>query len=189
MIFIKNKNRVLLNMKPLLTITAVYIYSLSFCQQAKLDTSKVVGQLKLYSQRMRQSLTDNNFTEFANFVYPPIIKMAGGRDKMIELTKKTFKDLEDQGFKISDITIDDPSIIINSANRLQCVIQENLIIKVNGGHLVAKSYLIAISEDEGKKWYFIETSGKTLEEIKSIIPFLSNKIMLPKKEQPLFYND
>lgn len=159
-------------------------------QHTKFDTTAAQSNLRSSVNKMKQSLLQGDFATFADYVHPEVIKMAGSRDKLIELTKESYKILEIEGYKLSAVTVDDPATIIsNSSGNLQAVIQENLTLKNKRGHLLSKSYLVALSGDMGANWNFIDTNGRTIDQLLSIFPFLSNHLIIPKKEKPTFYKD
>jgi len=176
-------------MKHLIFFFLISLSITCFSQDLQYDSSLAKLNLKTTSQKMVKYLADKDFIEFTNFINPDIIKLGGGKVQMAELTKKSFKDLEARGFSITDVTVEDPTNIVVQKQQLQSIIPQKLKIKTKGGYLIAKSYLIAVSNDKGKTWYFADTSGKTLEQIKLVLPNLSNQLIIPQKEQPLFYND
>ncbi len=175
-------------MKKLITIFCFLVVISSF-SQTSFDTTAAVNNLKVAADSMKQSILDKNYAAFTNYVHPKIIAMAGGRDTLILLTKKSFGQLEAQGYTISNITNDDPSQIITEGNLLQSLLPEEFELKAKNGHLLTKSYMLAISDDNGRTWKFIDTSNKTFDQLKGIFPSLSSKINIPKRESPVFFND
>jgi hypothetical protein len=177
-------------MRSSLSFFLLFITLASFGQHKKLDTATSMVNLKTSVNRMKQSLMDGDYPTFTSYIHPQVANLVGGKDKLIELTKESYKILEIEGYKISAVTIEYPAAIIdNSPDNLQTIVQENLTLKNKKGRLISKSYLIAISNDMGATWFFIETSGKTLDEMKSVFPFLNNNLVIPKKEKPQFYRD
>lgn len=43
-------------------------------------------------------------------------------------------------------------------------------------------YIIAVSNDNGKLWKFIDTSGKSIESVRKYFPNLSSKLYIPNKK-------
>jgi hypothetical protein len=156
-----------------------------------LSAQPTVYEKSLHSdaENMVRSLLEKNYEKFANYIYPGIIKIGGGKDKLIAATKKSYEDMAKDGFSIADVTLGEFSTILKSGTTLQAVIEEKLKIKFKQGHMVSKSYLIAVSEDGGKTWTFIDTSNKTLEQVRQLFPLVSTKLVIPKKEDPLFYGN
>jgi hypothetical protein len=156
--------------------------------QAQESTTSGVN-LKSSAEKMGKLFVEKNYEQYVKFVHPKILKMFGGEEKMIEFLKKTIEETENQGFTFKDVKIGEHSELIVSGNELQSIVPQILELKTKDGRLVSTSYLLALSPDKGKKWYFIDTAGKTLEQLKSIFPTLSNKLIIPPATQPVFYND
>ena len=58
-----------------------------------------------------------------------------------------------------------------------------------GGKISTSSTLIGISDDKGKTWTFIDAAGKDLATLRKVIPNLSDKLVIPKMQQPQFVMD
>jgi len=57
------------------------------------------------------------------------------------------------------------------------------------GKFLIQSYLIGISYNNGEKWYFIDTSNKDLELLRTILPEISTKLTLPENALPLLIKE
>lgn len=113
----------------------------------------------------------------------------GGKEKMVEQISKEFKKMNADGFDFLNLTLGNPSEIITLNKELQCTLPQNIEMKVPGGSLVSQSTLIAISNNDGKNWYFIDTSGKDIKTMKSFFPNLSEKLVIPIQDKPTFYEN
>ncbi|HYV93672.1 MAG TPA: hypothetical protein VE978_17995, partial [Chitinophagales bacterium] len=153
------------------------------------DSSNYFIQIKEQAEAMAQLLLKKDFKSFAKFTHPKIVEMMGGEQKMIEGMEKDLKEMESQGTGFLNVTIGEPSKVIVVNNELQSTVPQTIEMKVPNGRLVAKSTLIAISTDNGKTWYFIDTSGKDIQAMKKIFPNLSEELVISEKQQPIFYKD
>jgi len=153
------------------------------------DSSNYSKTVKEQAETMGQLLLKKDFKSFAKFTYPKIVEMMGGEQKMIEVMEKGSKEMESEGTSFLNVTIGEPTKIITMENELQCMLQQTIEMKVPNGRLITKSTLIAISTDNGKNWYFVDTSGKDIQAMKEALPNLSGELIIPEKQQPTFYND
>jgi hypothetical protein len=48
-----------------------------------------------------------------------------------------------------------------------------------------ESHLLAISKDNGKHWYFMDTANLLRDNVKSILPHYNMELKIPAKEQPV----
>jgi hypothetical protein len=62
-------------------------------------------------------------------------------------------------------------------------------MKVPEGRIVSKATLIAISNNNGKKWYFVDTAGKDFQTMRKTFPNLNEGLIIPEKERPVLYNN
>jgi hypothetical protein len=67
---------------------------------------------------------------------------------------------------------------------IQSVIPQTLTLTSFVGDVELSTSLIAISEDEGKNWRFIDTNLFSLKEIKSAMPEISSTLVIPKSAPP-----
>ncbi len=150
------------------------------------DHSKII---KKQAEIMAKLLLEKDFSSFTKFTYPKIVEMLGGKQKMIDILKRNSKEMLSKGIDFKNVTIDEPSRIFNKGKELQCTIPQTIEMKVPNGRLITKSTLIAISTDNGKNWYFVDTSGKNIQTMKKTLPNLSEELEIPEKKQPIFHAD
>ncbi len=171
-------------------IVTIFFLSLFFfvCngQTRNIDYSNTI---KKQAEMMSQLLLKKDFISFCKYTYPKIIDMMGGKQKMVEVMENGTKEMQSSGVEFLHVTIGEPSKIITIRNELQCTVPQTIEMKVPNGRLISKSTLIAISIDNGKNWYFVDTSGKDIETMKKGLPNLSGELIIPEKTQPTFYKE
>lgn len=134
-------------------------------------------------------LIQNDFDGFCEYTYPKIIEKMGGKRKMIEILQKESQEMESKGISLLNATVGEPSPIITTKTEQQCTIPETIEMKLPNGKLVTQSTLIAISNNSGKNWYFVDTSGKDIHALRKILPNLSTKLLIPESQKPVFYSN
>lgn len=145
-------------------------------QTISTDHSKAI---KEQAEIMGQSLLKKDFNSFCKYTYPKIIEMVGGKQKMVELMERGAKEMLSEGTDFQNVTFGKPSKIITMDNELQCTLPQTIEMKVPNGKLVTNSTLIAISNDNGKNWYFVDASGKDIKTMKNTLPNLSGELVIP----------
>ena len=148
------------------------------------NTSGHAQTIRLQAEAMNRHLLKGEFKAFIKFAHPGLINMLGGEEKMVSALIKGFKELDKQKSSILKITVDEPGKIVAREGDMQTVLTETLEMKVPQGIMLTKSALIAISKDNGKSWYFIDTGGKDLAAMQKQLPDLSDELILPKPENP-----
>jgi hypothetical protein len=170
-------------------IFILLIIDTCYSQSKTIDSLNYSKIIKEQAETMSQFLLKKDFKSFIRFTYPKLVEMMGGEQKMIESLEKSFIQMEAEGTGFLNITIGEPSRVILFENELQSTLPQALEIKLPNGRVHTKSTLIAISIDKGKNWYFIDTSSKDIQTMKSVLPNLSEQLIIPEKEKPTFYND
>lgn len=166
--------------------TKIFLFLLlSFFGFNKLSSQTSNQNINNQLQLMRKYLLEKNYDQFANFVYPAVYKMTGGKTKMIQLTKQLTDKMESDGFKFIDIIFTDASDFVKSGNETQFTITEGIVMQTPKGKILATYTLIGISGDNGKNWKFMDTSGKTKEIMTQYFPNLSKELIIKPKTQKL----
>lgn len=153
------------------------------------DTSNYSQIIKDQAEKMGQLLLKKDFKSFVKFTYPKIVEMSGGQEMMIQTIEKGSMKMEKEGARFLSFTFGDPSIILKEGNELQSTLPQTIEMKVSNGRVVIKSTLIAVSTDQGKNWFFIDTSDKDIQTMKKALPNLSGDLKIQAKQQPTLYND
>ncbi|MEO8515931.1 MAG: hypothetical protein ABI426_04260 [Flavobacterium sp.] len=153
----------------------------SYSQTSNANNSALQIEIKKQANEMGDAFIKGDYKSFVKFTYPKLIQLMGGESKMIATLTKTINDTKSQGVSFLGVTFDNPTKIIKVKNELQCTIVQHLAAHVPNGNTTSSSTLIGISLDNGKKWYFIDSTNKTNAQMKQLLPNLSPEIILPKK--------
>jgi hypothetical protein len=145
--------------------------------------------LKSDAVKMANALLEKDYNMFCDYTYPQVVKMVGGKQKMMNTLKTATLEMEKEGYSFLKVTIGEPTEIFISKNELQATITQELEMKVPEGKLVTISTLIAISTTKGKKWHFIDASNKNISELRKALPSLSKELIIPIQSKPVFYKE
>jgi hypothetical protein len=161
-------------------------FILSYCK-ARTEKSKTLGNpdnIIEQAKKMADALIQRNYVSFVDFQPPKLIEMFGGKEKAKEKIKRSWEQQEADSIIVTKITFGTPSSVINYKDELQCTIPQRFEYKTPKGMVILKSTVIALSLDQGEKWYFIDAANKTLSKIKQSFPDLSDDIVIPEQEKP-----
>lgn len=175
-------------MKYLIAVLFSFSTLFAFAQNEQVDSIAAINAEK-QGNIMAKLLLARDFKAFTKYTYPPIVKMAGGDEKMIKLIKESLDLMETQGYTFTNFSVEKPTTIVHFNNTLQCTIIENIEIKVPKGRLISKAALIGVSCDNGQTWTFIDTHGSDLKTLQGTLAGLSDDLVIPQKEKPVFYED
>jgi hypothetical protein len=119
-----------------------------------------------YSQTKEEALRDAKITSEATLnqdfktvlkhTIPKVVELMGGQEQAIPMLKKTFEDLNAQGFKFEKADILAVSEIVFEQEQHRCVVEGFNVMTMNNTRVKSKSYLLGVYNSEEKFWYFIE---------------------------------
>lgn len=146
--------------------------------------------VKEEADKMGNMLLNKDFKSFVKYTYPVIIEKMGGEEKMIQTMEQSYKDMEASGITFSNVIFEEPSDIITTEDgEIQCILIQSIEMQVQNGRLISKSSLIAISTNQKKNWFFIDTSGKDMQTLRKMLPNLSDQLKVEPQHQPVFYEN
>jgi hypothetical protein len=145
--------------------------------------------LKRQANLLAKAFIASDYNTIINHTYPNVLVQSGGREKMMNTIKKGVDQMKAQGVIFESVKIGSPGKIYKSGEELQCLIPEILTLKLNNGHLINHSYLLAITKDKGKKWYFLDLNKGTLPHLHAVVPNLNKEMVIPEVTQPTFLSN
>jgi len=135
---------------------------------------------------MAKALLKKDYTTFTRYIHPEIIKKAGGQKQLIDKMDTINAKSKEFGAEIKKVVIGNPGPVISYKNELQCVLPQTTEMQTVFGKLELETSLIAISNDAGKNWTFIDTSIYNIKDVKTSLPDLSPDLVIPPGKQPKF---
>jgi hypothetical protein len=167
-------------------ITLSIIFTLiSLINYAQIET----GNVKTQADSMANALLNGDYGTLIDFTYPKFVEEGGGKEKMISLTKEGIDEMNQKGISILSVSIGEPSEAVFAGNEIHCIVSQAIELKVPDGKLKSISYLLAISKDSGRKWYFIDIGSWTTEKALTILPNFNKDLKIPVTTSPVFIKD
>ena len=140
--------------------------------------------IKSAAMEMGNALAQKNSKKFIDYQHPVMIELAGGEEQLRTISDSALKVFEQFGGRISKINYGNPSEVVNHKKVLQSVIPQTLTLTSFIADIEIATNLIAVSDDGGKTWRFIDTNLFSIKQIKSVMPELSPAIVIPKSMPP-----
>ena len=135
---------------------------------------------------MGKALLKKNYNTFAKYMHPQVTQAAGGSGKLIQQMDTANAVAAKFGAEIKKVLIGNPSAVVKFNKELQATLPQYTEMKTNFGCLTLESTLVAISLDNGKNWYFIDTSVFNINDLKKSLPNLSPDLVIPPTKPPKF---
>ena len=148
--------------------------------QAQPMASVIKGQ----AMEMGKALAAGDVETFSRFMHPSVINMAGGKEKVREMADTLNKVFKQFGGSVTRILIGNPEKIISYHKTLQTTLPQTTSIETSFADIEVQSTLVAISNNKGKDWYFIDTSIYQEAKIRKELPEISPDLVIPPPAKP-----
>ena len=144
---------------------------------------------KVEANAMSQALLKGDFEGFASYTHPAMIKMAGGKKKLIEMLQRALADMKTEGLRIVSVSAGAPLAIVKAGDELHAILPQEQVLDVPAkrGELRAPGHLLGVSRDGGKTWKFLDAAGLTPETVRQYLPNYNPKLTLPPRVEPKFF--
>jgi len=170
--------------------TSIALIAVAICTQFA-NADPQTEQIRKLAAENSAALTSGNYARLVELTYPKVVEMIGGRDKMIETLRKGTEDMKAHGNAILGAEVSEPKEVVPRGDKQFAIVPMITRMQVPEGTLHFKGFLIAISEDRGKTWTFIDGAGlvkepgKEKEKLAQVLPDFPPQLSLPTPEQPV----
>ena len=156
---------------------------ISSCSGPAPTKEQALENLKSQADQMVAAFAKNDFDAMANLTLPNLVKSAGGKEKYIDLVKQAVKSMADIGMTITSAEHTNlPTEWTESHGEYFALILT--LIRMNGpdgSRMKMNSGLIAVSNDRGRTWRFVDAnSKKDITVLKKFMPNFPDNFKLPK---------
>jgi hypothetical protein len=162
----------------------VIVFVITLIIQLSLTAQPMATVIKTQAIEMGKALVNNDLTGFQQYMHPEIIKQAGGAEKMKVMADSAQAIFKQFGGSIKRISYGNPAVILTHKNELQTTLPQTTFITTVFADIELESTLIAISQDKGKHWYFIDTQLYGSDKIRQNLPALSPELTIPAPQKP-----
>lgn len=152
---------------------------------ARADDAAMKKIVKEKVEELNTALMKEDFGKVVDLTHARVVELMGGRDKVVSVMQAGIREMKSQGIGFKSLKVDDPSDIVPAGTELYAVVVFQFEMKVPGGKLTSKSFVIGVSPDAGKTWTFIN-GDIDVKQVKQVLPNLPDKLKLPDKQKPVF---
>ena len=163
-------------MKHYIRIIALGLSAIAFAQ-----TEDHSGQIRKGAGDVGAALLAGNYGTVLDLTYPAIVEIMGGREEALGVIEKQMTVIREKGISLTSYKVGDPSEIKAGGSELFAAIPTTLEMKAPQTKIVAHSYLVAVSSDQGKSWFYADGSNLTPELMNTVFPKFPKELKLPEK--------
>ena len=158
---------------------ALIICLVSITASAQYETT-----IKIQAMEMAKAILAKDVEKAVQYLPPKLVEASGGKAKVLVVRDSLNKFMQQFGAEIKKITIGNPGKVVLYKDQLQTTLPQITQIRFMQGTVVIESTLIAISEDKGKHWYFIDNNIYRSGKLKDALPGLSPELVIPPMKKP-----
>ena len=147
------------------------------------------GTLKKQADRFAKASFNGDYKTVIDLTYPQMVAYSGGRDTLQKLITDRIAALRTQGVMTFDGSIGSPGPFLKAGSQIHCLVPETLILKIFNGRYVTSTYLLAISNDNGSNWTFMDVGKMPPDILLKIVPNYNTDLRIPLAGKPLFFAD
>lgn len=134
------------------------------------------------AQKCCDALVASDFEAFVAYCHPRLVKVMGGKDAMINVLREGIG----EGVTLASASAGEPSPVEDHGSWKIAILTQSIVLKVPGGRLASKSNLIAVSENGGSNWVFLDGSAYQNPQFAKLFPEIAGKLTLPEWGEPVF---
>ncbi len=139
----------------------------------------MVATIKKHAQQCSDAQLRMDFDKILPYVPKKLLELMGGRDALKTKLAQGNAELKRRGVTIDSAAIGTPAAPQQHAGLLASLVPLTTNLTTPQGKLVATSHLIAISEDKGASWVFVDTATVNDEKLGTLYPPLKGKLQIP----------
>ena len=170
-------------MKPILSVGCLFALFISACVSD--PDAQRTERIKRSAVESSQAFRRGDYETMANQTYPKLVSLLGGRKETIAAMKAMMKEVQARGLVPTAMSVGAPSKPVRSNGKLFSVVPTSLTMAAPDVRITQRSFMLAISTDEGNAWTFLSGSQLTKEIRAQIIPDLPPDLKLPQEPAPI----
>lgn len=169
-------------MKPVNARFRIFILSLLGCMSVGVATAsetKSVAEIKKHAKSCAEAQMRLDFDKFIPYMPTKLLGFMGGREGLTKTITEGTEEMKRRGITIDSVTIGTPEEPKTHGITQVALVPQKLVITTPQGRLVTDSHLLAISENGGESWVFVDTASINDEKLGILYPDLKGKVEIP----------
>lgn len=176
--------------QPLIFVLFLVILPLVVTAPNQSQTPRTKAQtpsqtLIVQAKENADALVNKDYEALVLYTYPAIIHKMGGFEKALAYVKASIDEMYAKGLTIDKITVGRPSTIIKEDQEDVAIVPTEMSARIDGKQVKVNSYLVAVSQDRGRTWYFLDGHALPKEKLRQVYPRLATLVEVPEYRNSL----
>ena len=169
--------------KITLLFTACFFISHISVAQERMEST-----IKRQALEMARAILAKDLDKVVQYFPPKMVEASGGKSKVLAVRDSMNKFMQQFGAEVRKVVIGNPGKIITYKDVLQTTLPQTTQVAFMQSTVTLETTLIAVSEDKGKHWYFIDANMYRNPKLKASLPELSPDLVIPPQKKPEIIN-
>jgi len=126
----------------------------------------------------------NDYEGVLAFLPPRVVQQSGGRAAALKEIKSQFSLARDYGVERMDFTAGQPATPGTQGKWLTSLVPLTVVLHRTPLDVTQQTHLLALSNDQGKHWFFVPLYRTTQAKLNAWFPDLAGKIVIPAEAEP-----
>lgn len=136
------------------------------------------------AKKEADALRAGDYDTVISLMYHKALELYGGAAKAKEIVSTGMADMKSRGISFGLIEFGQPQQTIAANGKVFSIVPQTVVLTAPDSKITQKSFLLAISEDSGATWTFLDAAGLNPETISQVVPELPSTIKLPQRVPP-----
>ncbi len=167
------------------TVVISFHLALGAPPETDLELSREQTDTLLAQHRaMNDAAMRGRFDVLVDATHPSVIEEMGGRERAVLAIEQATASLKAEGFTILETRATKVRACVKVGVQYQCVVDGYMRLRASQGTFRGETETLAISDDSGKRWFFIANS-RSPELLRASLPWVSKRLPLRGQGPPV----
>lgn len=131
-----------------------------------------------------EALVRGDLDKFVGWTHPKLVQAMGGRERLVSTLKTGQRDMAQQGIQLVSARIRSQVELARGSDEWFAIVPYDLEMTVPAGRVLARTWLLGISSNQGQTWTFVDGDGLTANSVKRLFPNFPAQLALPARQPP-----
>jgi hypothetical protein len=126
----------------------------------------------------------NDFEGVVNCMPDEVVKSLGGRSAIIATVRRVSAEMSRGSVRMVQSLIEPPTQVLRAGTRTFAILPQVVVVRVPEGHVRQRTFLLAVSSDDGHTWRFVDGVELNRELASQMFPDFPASLTLPNVDRP-----
>jgi len=151
---------------------------------ATANASELTHRIRAEAQACADALLQGDYAGLIARTHPLVVAEMGGAEQAVAGVAEGVASLKSSGITMESIAIGEPQEPVARGAVVAVIVPQTIILKTPEGRLRQTGHMLAVSDNGGSTWHFIDTNTLDAASLQKYFPSLVGVITLPPRLPP-----